>query len=116
MFNPVGAKNFVLGREPVAVGVAGLDAVILAGLALLQVFGWFDFSGEQNAAVVAFVLSVSAFVMKFVRDSVVPVETFNDFQRSALEHADDAYAAGFELGLTTPVPDEYVWFDKPEGS
>jgi hypothetical protein len=108
--------GFWVRREPVVAGAVGLDAVVLAGLAMAQVFGWVDFSAQQNAAVVGFLLAVSGFVTGLVRSFVVPVAKFEEFQSAAVVYADDAYAAGFDLGLSTPVPDKFVWFGSAEGS
>lgn len=96
----------MLAREPVVAGVAGLDVVFLSALGMLQVFGWVDFSVEQNAAVVAFVVAVSGFVTRFVRGRVMPMVTFEEFRVKAVDYTDEAFAAGFDLGVVASPRDD----------
>ncbi len=103
-------------REPVVAGFAGLDVAVLSALGLLQVFGWFEFSVEQNAAVTAFVVAVSGLVAGFVRNKVMPVERFEEFRVAAVNYADEAFAAGFEDGLVSLVPDDLGVLDNAGGS
>jgi hypothetical protein len=87
----------MFSREPVLVGLVGLDAVVAAGLGLARVFGWLDWDAAQVGAVVGFVAVVSGFVGGVVRSLVIPVGTVRPVLR-------EAYSAGFETGLFTPVP------------
>lgn len=103
----------MLDREPVAVGFVGLDALVFAVLGFFQVFGWVELSAEQIAAVVALVAVGSGVLGGLIRSKVVPVEKFDFFAVEAADYADEAYLAGFDLGLFTPVPDG---FDGAAGS
>ena len=98
----------MMKREPVAIGFVGLDAFVFSVLGLLQVFGWVELSAEQNAAVVAFIAIGSAFLGGLVRSRVFPAAAVEAFVAEAASYADDAYLAGFDLGLFTPVPDRFV--------
>lgn len=104
---------FMLSREPVAAGFVGLDALVFAVLGVLQVFGVVGLSAEQNAAVIGLVVVASAFFGGLIRSRVVPLEKFDFFAVEAADYADEAYLAGFDLGLFTPVPDG---FDGAAGS
>jgi hypothetical protein len=94
----------MLSREPVAAGFVGFDVLVLSFLGVLQVLGWVELSGEQLAAVTAFVVSLSGVLAGVVRRRVVPVRSFDEFQAVAAGYVEDAFAAGFEHGLVTPVP------------
>jgi hypothetical protein len=107
---------FVFEREPVVAGFAGLDVVVLSVLGLSQVFGLFEFSVEQNAAVTAFVVAVSGLIASFVRNRVMPVERFEEFRVAAVDYADEAFAAGFEGGLVSLIPDDLGVLGDAEGS
>jgi len=106
----------VLSREPVAVGFVGFDVFVLSLLGVLQVFGWVDLSGEQLAAVSAFLVAVSGVVGKLVRDHVMPMERFDEFRVAAVDYADEAFAAGFDTGLVSLVPNDLELLDGPESS
>lgn len=108
--------SFMLKREPVAAGFVGFDALVFAVLGFLQVFGWLELSAEQNAAVVSLVAVVSAVVASFVRSKVVPSVTFDAFKVEAADYADEAYVAGFDLGLFTPVPSDPAVIERFSGA
>ncbi len=62
-------------REPVAVALAGLDAVVAAGLVAANALGWIDLTDGQIAAVVGFVVAVSGLFGAVARGRVVPLDT-----------------------------------------
>jgi hypothetical protein len=56
----------LIEREPVAIGVAGLAAVLDAAIILAAAFDW-AFTAGQATALVAFVTACSAFAGSFIR-------------------------------------------------
>lgn len=95
----------MLQREPVVSGFAGLSGVVAAVLSAAVALGWLDWSAEQVAAVVGVVAAVSAVLAPIVRGRVTPNGTVDSLMFDAVEYADEAWAAGYESGLFTPVPD-----------
>ena len=63
-------------REPVLVGLGMLNAVAVSALVAATALGWLDLTGEQIAAVSAFVLALSGAVGAMVRASVVPTARY----------------------------------------
>jgi Na+-transporting NADH:ubiquinone oxidoreductase subunit NqrD len=59
----------LLEREPVAIGIAGLTAVIDAGIILAAAFDW-ALTAPQAGALVAFVTACSAFAAPLIRAHV----------------------------------------------
>lgn len=57
----------LLEREPVAVGVAGLTALIDAAIVLAAAFDWAGLTTSQATALVAFVTVASGVVGGFIR-------------------------------------------------
>ena len=89
----------MISREPVLTGLASLDALTASALICANALGWLDLSGEQVAAVVAFVVAVSGVVGAAVRASVVPYAS---------------YEADVVDALFTPVPGDHA--DNLEGA
>lgn len=58
-------------REPVAF-VGALQALFLAVLTLANVFGWWEWSDDQTAAVTGLWLAVTALVTFLLRGAVSP--------------------------------------------
>jgi hypothetical protein len=71
-------------REPVAVALAGLDTVVAAGLVAANALGWLHLTEAQIAAVVAFVVAVSAVFGTVARSRVVPLDVHADAVVDAL--------------------------------
>ncbi len=71
-------------REPVAAALAGIDTVVAAGLVAANALGWLDLSETQIAAVVAFVVAVSAVFGTVARNRVVPLDVHADAVVDAL--------------------------------
>lgn len=56
-----------LDTQPVAWFVGGLAGVVNLGLVAATLLGWLDLTGEQTAAVVAFVTAAAAFTATTLR-------------------------------------------------
>jgi hypothetical protein len=80
-------------REPVLTFLAGANGVVVAGLAVANALSWLSLSGEQIAAVSAFVVAVTTLAAAMIRRQVTPVA-------QAEAKAMDAYMEG----LFQPVP------------
>jgi len=81
------------GGEPVVVGVAGLDVLVVSGLSLAVSLGWVDLSGEQLAGVSAFVVALSGVVAGLVRGRVSP-------ERVVESRLNGMFDEGFEEGIS----------------
>lgn len=77
--------------HPVAAALAGLNVVVGAALTAATMLGWLTLSGEQVAAIVAFVATFSMWVGRIIASHTVPV----------VEHE-----AAVEDALYMPVPAE----------
>lgn len=71
-------------REPVAVALAGLDAVVAAALVAANALGWLALTDGQIAAVVGFVVAVSDLFGAVARSRVVPLDVHADAVIDAL--------------------------------
>ena len=87
-------------------GFAGLDALIIAGIAMAKAFGWVDWSDSQIATIVALVGAVTVFVGGLVHKNVMPLPKV---EAAKFEAYDAGLGEGFQIGLYEPVPD-----DQPE--
>jgi hypothetical protein len=63
-------------REPVLIGLAGLDAAVVAVLSALMALDVISITGEQLAAVSAAVVAVTSLVGAVLRANVVSPETY----------------------------------------
>lgn len=57
-------------KEPVAIALAGLDGVVVAGLAMADALDWVSLQPEQTAAVSAFVVAISTVIGAVLRAAV----------------------------------------------
>lgn len=61
-----------MDREPVLIFLAGLAAVVDAGLIAAANLGWLSWDGDQIAKVVVFVTSMCALFAAMIRAKVTP--------------------------------------------
>lgn len=71
-------------REPVLIGLAGLDAAVVAVLSALMALDVVSITGEQLAIVSTAVVTVTGLAAAVIRASVVSPETYENDVADAL--------------------------------